>query len=219
MAELDRVEARMRVKLPASVIDWYGRDGALSVLARHSNADEPIGPKQFTLARSKDRLLIPFKNENQGVCQWAFTLDGTDDPPVHVDVDGAVAPWELNAQRFSDHVLACVWDYQLVFGRASLVEGQLPPLGESVMERLNDRFETGVTTFGWPGNRQLRFSNGDTAILIWASLDQADWFLAAPDPVSLAAVISALQDCDDLGSRLYGISDLGKAAIELAGQD
>jgi len=31
--------------------------------------------------------LVPIRHENQGVCVWAVELDGSDNPPVWVDVD------------------------------------------------------------------------------------------------------------------------------------
>lgn len=218
-AQLDSIESRLEMRLPAAVRDWYLREGALKILAKNSNSDEPIAAENFAAVKKGRDFVIPFKNENQGVCRWAFALDGSDDSPVYVDMDDDnTEPWQLNSRRFSEHVLAGVWDYQIVLDRAALVEGQMPPLEEETVQRLKGAFESEISTFGWPGGQQFRFRKGVTGVLIWASRDQADWFLGSDDEESLAATIIALSDCAGLRDRLYGCSELGRAALDIARQ-
>lgn len=92
------------------------------MLARYSNKDWPIAPPDFALKEWHTQRLLPFKNENQGVCVWAVDMDGSDDPPVYVDVDTGGAEWFLQAPTFSAHVNACVWDYARVLNQPALVQ-------------------------------------------------------------------------------------------------
>ncbi len=57
----------------------------------------------------QDRLannLLVFRWENQGVCAWAIRPDGSDDPPVVVDVDTQFKSWIECASSFSRHLYA-----------------------------------------------------------------------------------------------------------------
>src|SRR5258706_593941 len=82
-AAVRQVEMRLAISLPKSVRDWYGRQDAVRILADHSNADPPIPMKDFALLDWQSHQLLPFRNENQGVCTWAIDLNGSDDPPVY----------------------------------------------------------------------------------------------------------------------------------------
>ena len=178
----------MGLRLPESVRDWYGRDGATEILANHSNGDAVILVSQFAMKQSLSRQLLPFQVENQGVCEWSIMLDGSDDPPVYVDVDSNGAEWHLQAPTFSDHVRACVWDYKMVLGQPALVEAQNAPLSPESIEFLEHSFHAEPRTFGWPGDTQYRFSGHCQAVLIWSAEGQADWFVGATDGASLEEI-------------------------------
>lgn len=87
LGEIESAEQRLGVRLPPSVREWYSLESALSVLSEHSNDDPLIPVRDFALTDSTAGRLIPIRWENQGVCTWAILLDGSDDPPVLVDVD------------------------------------------------------------------------------------------------------------------------------------
>jgi len=179
----------------------------------HSNADHPIPPRQFALMEWRSQTLLPFRHENQYVCTWAVVLDGSEDPPVYVDVDSGGREWRMAASKFSEHVYSCVWDYRLVLGQPALVEAQNAALTPAAIERLRASFTEELRTYGWPGNAQYRFARERQAVLIWAGEHQADWFIAAPDEAALESVLRMVWTVDDVGDSLYDCSPIGKAVL------
>src|SRR5262245_47167949 len=113
-SEVEQAERRLGFELPASVREWYCEEKAIDSLAKYSNQDWPIPLREFAVKEWKTHRLLPFKYENQGVCTWAIFLDGSDDPPVYVDVDSHGTQWNMQAPTFSAYVHACVWDYAFV---------------------------------------------------------------------------------------------------------
>jgi hypothetical protein len=101
LGELARTQRRLGIDLPASMCEWYSYDCALSVLFENSNGDPPIPVAEFFVSESAVGPLIPIRRENQGVCTWAILLDGSNDPPVYVDVDSVGTEWRLHAKSFS----------------------------------------------------------------------------------------------------------------------
>ena len=121
MTELAAAEDRLKVRLPASLREWYSNPEADSILKQHSNSDPPIPVREFAVEKSPLGPLLPIRSENQGVCTWAVALDGSDDPPVFIDVDSRGTEWQRVATTFSAHVRPCVWDHRIVLGRPALV--------------------------------------------------------------------------------------------------
>ena len=99
IGRLERTEHACGIRLPPSVREWYSNDDALPILAAHSNDDPPIPLREFSLTESTVGRLIPIRHENQGVCTWAILLDGSDDPPVLVEVDSDGTAWQPVAPR------------------------------------------------------------------------------------------------------------------------
>jgi hypothetical protein len=91
---VEDVEIHLGLKLPESVRDWYGRDGAMQILAKHSNDDPPVPIQDLSIIEQHPNRLLPIRHENQGVCTWAVALDGSQDPPVLVDVDSGGKNWQ-----------------------------------------------------------------------------------------------------------------------------
>src|SRR5438105_2116871 len=87
ISEIEYAEQRLGIRFPTSVREWYSSSNALAILAQHSNDDPPIPIHEFALVQWHSHLLLPFRVENQGVCVWSILLDGSEDPPVSVDVD------------------------------------------------------------------------------------------------------------------------------------
>src|SRR5437868_559831 len=104
ISEVEHAERRLGFQLPSSVRQWYCNADAIGILARYSNDDWPISLREFAVKEWKTHRLLPFKNENQGVCIWAIMLDGSDDPPVYVDVDSNGVQWNMQAPTFSAYV-------------------------------------------------------------------------------------------------------------------
>ena len=205
--ELDDAERRIGLRLPASVREWYSCKKALAILAEHSNADPPIPIREFTTCDSALGTLLPIRRENQGVCYWAVRIDGSDDPAVVVDVDSN--GWIPCADRFSKYVYACVWDYRAVLHQPGLVQAQNRPLGPEVLQILRACFVEQPETYGWPGCTH-RFAGDRGGILIWESLDQADWFVGSPDEASLTSMLHRVWNLDDVGRSFYDCSDLAQ---------
>lgn len=206
-------ETRLGVKLPSSVRDWYCRDGAVRILAEHSNTDPPEEVEHLKIVDWRSHRLLPIRYENQGVCTWAIDLDGSEDPPVYVDVDTGGKEWQLFSPAFSQYVFSCVWDYRMVFFKPALVQAQNQVLSQEALEKLRGLFRQEIQTHSWPGSANHRFSNEHGAVLIWASEQQADWFVGASDANGLELTLRAVWGLDDVGSSLYKISDIGKEVL------
>jgi hypothetical protein len=213
-SDVDITERRLGFRFPASVREWYCNEEAIDILAKYSNQDPPIPLTEFAVTEWKSLRLLPFKYENQGVCTWSIVLDGSDDPPVYVDVDTDGAEWQPQAPTFSAYIYACVWDYVFVFDLAGLVQAQNEPLSTEALGQLRERFSEQPPTFGWPGSTQHRFVGKSQAILIWAGEDQADWFVGARDAKSLKSAVRTVWKVDDVGRSLYGCSEIGKAVLD-----
>jgi hypothetical protein len=199
--------------LPLSVREWYSFESAVAALAEHSNQDPPIAIRDFAVLEWNSHRLLPIRRENQGVCTWAIDLDGSEDPPVLVDVDSDGKEWHLLAPRFSSYVYSCIWDYRKVFGRAAIVQAQNGVLSRGALAVLSTKFAAELQTYGWPGSTQYRFDGGDAAILIWSSADQADWFIAASSAGRLKRTVADLWLLDGIGAALYGCSAIGEAVL------
>ena len=210
---LREAEDRLGFSLPPSVREWYSLDDAIEILAKYSNDDPPIPIRELTVLEWGSDKLLPFRNENQGVCTWAIMLDGSEDPPVYVDVDSGGREWQLLVPTFSAYVYSCVWDYSRVFRQLGLVQAQSMPLTPSAVETLSATFTEELRTHGWPGCTQYRFSGDQCAVLIWSSEDQADWFVSASDSITLEKTLKKVWNLDQVGKALYDCSDIGKTVL------
>ena len=183
----------------------------MPVLATHSNEDPPIPVREFSLDESTAGPLIPIRWENQGVCTWAILLDGSDDPPVMVDVDSDGTAWQPLAQKFSTYVYTCVWDYRIVMRQPALVQAQNGPLSPQALRALQGLFEERPRTSGWPGSAQYRFAGTQHGVLIWSTEDQqADWFVGAADVTSLESALRLVWDLDGVGESFYDGSGIAR---------
>lgn len=210
--QLKDAEKRLGMKLPRSVCDWYSDRDALSVLASHSNDDPPIPINEFTLEQWDSSDLLPFRHENQGVCVWSILLDGSDDPPVYVNLDDN--GWNKLATTFSGYVYSCVWDYAVVFAKPALVQAQNDPLTDHAISKLTADFSEHIQTYAWPGSKQFRFSRDRQAILIWSAENQADWFVAADDADALRSALQTVWQFDAVGQSFYDCSEIGKTVLQ-----
>lgn len=206
-------EARLGFGLPESVRDWYCRRRAIELMEENSNSDHPISLERFRTFSWQAHRLLPFRIENQGVCTWAFLLDRSDDPPVYVDVESNGKQWHLAAPSFSQFLSSCVWDYTRVFLQPGLLQAQNRPLSDPALTFLRRHFSERAATFAWPGHTQYRFCDSKGAILIWASEDQSDWFIASSDTKGLEAILNAIWTVDELADSLYSTSEFGEAVL------
>lgn len=213
-AAVQQAETHLAISLPRSVRDWYVREDAVKILADHSNADPPIPVRDFAVLTWQSHQLLPFRHENQGVCTWAIDLNGSDDPPVYVDVDTNGRVWQLLASSFSRYVYSCVWDYQMVFGQPGLVQAQNHALSAEARVKLEDLFRQELKTHGWPRSTQYRFHKNGQAILVWDGPRQADWYIAGSTAEALESALIAVWNLDDVGKSFYDCSVLGKETLQ-----
>jgi hypothetical protein len=213
VSDVERAEQRLGFRLPASVREWYCNDASINILAEHSNQDRPLPLAKFVVKVWKSRQLLPFQIENQGVCTWSIMLDGTDDPPVYVDVDSNGNEWQMMAPTFSAYVYACVWDYEMVLGEPALAQAQNKALSPEAVNQLERAFTAQPRTFGWPGSTQYRFAGKDHAVLIWSAANQADWFVGAHDEGSLETALRRVWNMDAVGKSFYDCSDIAMSVL------
>lgn len=215
-------EKQLRRVLPASVREWYSLDRSIDLLREYSNCDSPIdldqlgapaedwygsGPRDFL----KDDLLW-IMTENQGVCNWAVQLDGTDDPPVMVEVDSAPNEnWCKLASSFSEFIYCQIWDHPQDVAQCGAQESDL---AATDLELLQRHFKSGPTTSAWPGSINRRFTSADGRILIWFAEDHgADWFLYANSAEQMERLIRSVWKCGNLASTLYGNDEAAERAL------
>lgn len=208
-------EESLGLTLPTSVREWYSLPDAMEILA-HSN-DPPIHPRDFALVEWRSHHLVPIRHENQGVCVWAVLIDGSDDPPVYIQLDGS-QDWVLAAKSFSDYVYACVWDFTQVDRRRLFVQAQNYSLSDAAYAELQRSFASAVTTFGWPGDACFRFGATDGGILIHTSDAQADWYVGADDEPGLESILRLIWRLDGVGRELYSDSVPVRAVLARVAQ-
>ena len=166
--------------------------------------------RDFTFAESTVGRLLPIRWENQGVCTWALCFDGSDDPPVLVDVDSEV-PRGNCSPNTSRPTSSCVLDYHVVLRQPALVQAQNSPISSESLRDLAGLFDEGPRTSGWPGNTaQYRFAGSRLGVLIWSMEDQADWFGGAADATSLESALRLGWELDAVGESFYDCSKIGR---------
>jgi hypothetical protein len=224
IASLRRVESRIRKRLPVSLIEWYLQRNACAILMEHSNTDPPVALDDLgkpltdpTVRRPRELAnegLLPIRFQNQGVCTWAVRLDGSEDPPVVVTYDERLCEWIRCADHFSDYVFTCVWDYVFVLRGEILIQAQNDPIRDDALIELRKNFKAITTTFGWPGHTQYRFERGNWHLLIWASDEQADWFLTAMDSAAITDAMTFVWNIDNVGKSFWSNDEEGEQLVK-----
>ncbi len=221
VAEIQRREAAIGISIPESLKEWYGIENSVQILQQYSNCDvlvplERIGEpvEHWYGASHRDFVqqgLLWISRESQGVANWAVELDGTQDPPVLVEVDSAPNEiWELHARTFSDFVLSRVWDFTPAIAGVAANDVSL---GDAVVVALQLRYKQAVETFGWPGNRQLRFENELGRILIWQGPDGADLHLRAGNAESLGHLVRDVLAVTGVKIDFYPVTQVGESVL------
>lgn len=219
-------EVALGITFPDSVREWYSLDDAVGRLERYSNSDHAVpinelgtpfgdwyggGPRDFVA----EGLLL-FMQENQGVCNWAFKLDGEPDPAVVVEVDTAPdAAWLPCADQFSTFVRCQVWDRRPDY--ATGVAAQEEELSRFDLAYLRSHFREMPVTCGWPGHTNYRFENEHGGILIWdGGADRGvDWSIGSRSSSELHALLTQIWRCGKLSKSLYGNQADADSILEL----
>ena len=211
-----------RVGFPEALRQWYSLENATALLRQHSNDDHPVPLQELGEpvvdwygVKHRDFLsnsLLWIMGENQGVCNWAVDLNGSDDPPVLVEVDSAPKDnWVLHAGTFSEFIYCRVWDSPLWGFSCSPQE---PVLREYDLKLLRSRFLAEPTTYGWPGDAQVRFTAPQGRILLWITQScGVDWKVSARTADQLESLVQAVWDIGTLASTLYGPGAPGESVL------
>jgi hypothetical protein len=220
-------ERQCGVAFPAAVREWYlaGGPGLGRSIGCGRTADQMValrdlgrplanwyamGNADFVAAG-----LLIVMHENQGVCTWAVKLDGSDDPPVVVEVDSSARAarlsairWQRCAASFSAFMYCRAWDHGHALARIALaLSAQDVPLARRDLAFLRAHFTEGPRTFGHPGVANHRFFTDDSAILIWSGEDQCDWHLMASSDDALLRLLGRVARCGTLTDTLYALGD------------
>jgi hypothetical protein len=174
--------------LPPGVREWYSLTDGVSLLAQYSNKDALLPLENFVTCEHGNKKLIVFMYENQGVVWWAFDPGAGDDPPVYLNLDPPPNNWVFCCERFSIFIYTRLFDFRHRIDPENCVMGIGKPLDPSVEAILSEEFLAGPITFGWPGTRQIRFTQADVRITIHEDSQQSDWYFTADTTASLRKV-------------------------------
>ena len=200
---LQQAEQRLGMQLSASVREWFSLQNALEILNQHSNCDPAVAVSKWKIEPTDRGPLVQFKVENQGVCDWLFLVDGSDDPPVYVRIDrGDEEELVECAQTFSAYILSCVWDFSYLIKHS--VMANVDPIDQQTQATLRQQFSEQPPTYGWPGDVQNRFAGDGVSILLWTGRRQTDWIVGARSLAQLEAAIRQLWPLGELASKWYG---------------
>jgi hypothetical protein len=181
--------SKVEPDLPASVEQWYALPDGVSLLREYSNCDSPVAPQEFEYAGFGKKTLATFLYENQGVCWWAFDLNGGDDPAVYVVVDPPSSRWRLCCSRFSTFVYTRLFDFRhWCHSTLSAIEIG-PPLTAATLRDLRKSCRQHPSTHSWPGDAQYRFSDDDRRFTLCKTEGQTDWYLSATTEASLELAV------------------------------
>jgi len=200
-----------RVKVPASVREWYETPGAVEILREYSNEDKPLSVPELRLSRwirAEDPSIpldvLEFLWENQGVCVWAVALTGEDDPPV-------VVRWneegDLRARRcadtFSTFVFTRLWDFQPWVEEWVRFQAQEKPVSEIDLGYLRSMFREGPTTYTAACFSGIthRFEAPEGRIVVGnygseGTTESADWYVYATSLDDIRKLERKLQRCE-----------------------
>ena len=230
---LKKRERQCGVRFPAAVREWYLVSGpALGLdIGCGKTTDEMVPLRELgePLANwyamgSADFVragLLIVIHENQGVCTWVVKLDGSDDPPVVVEVDSSYKAaslskirWQRCAESFSTFMYCRAWDHGHSLDPISVWSAaQDQPLARRDLAFLRANFTEGPRTFGHPGVANYRFFTADSAMLIWAKKGGADWHLMASSDEALLRLLRCVSHAGTLTETLYTFDDPRSEAV------
>jgi len=178
-------ERRLGIRLPESVREWYSVVDGRNVLSKYSNGDWALDPSEFARVEVCGKELAKILVENQSVCWWGFELNGSDDPPVHVNLDPPPDNLFQYAATFSEFTYVRVFDFDGWWNEDRFLLEIREPLQQATIRWLESRFVSEPRSVGWPGVITYRFSTSLGRIIIWQGERQADWILTAPSSDAL----------------------------------
>lgn len=188
--------------------------------------DSPVYPERVVVDSPASRSrrfpgwpgpVLVLSDENQGVCSWGVPLDGSGHQVLVggdlLDTGHATVAYTASVEDF---IAARRWDYQCF--RPPLLMAQAAGLDQASLGYLQARLAPAVATTGWPGPRQYRFEHQDVRVMLWSCSGQCDWWISAPDKLSLKTFAAGLLGLSNLRRALYSNDDCGAQVLgELVG--
>ena len=204
---LDDVEYQHSISIPPSIREWYSMKEAMNILKTSILFDVPHPPQEWYNAGqfwqgnilchdllSEGFLLV--LSENQGVCHWVVKLDGSDDPPVFIEIDSVQNfIWQLHTNSFSEFIYNIVWKFIKKPDQIKLI-AYTPMLTQADLSTLNQSFKK-LPTLIYPRNEKLhRFISDSQSIEITEEQRAicVIWYLSAQSPSSLFSLSSQIWD-------------------------
>lgn len=106
------------------------------------------------------------------------------------------------------------WDGRCLNGKP-LLQAQAEELDDLSLEYLRDHFTEVPSTFGWPCERNYRFSGKGLLVMLWACTGQCDWWISGSES-SIAAYLPEFRRLSDLGQTLWSNDEAGTVLVESA---
>jgi hypothetical protein len=174
---IDSFEAKYRVKIPASLREWYSIENSVNlfeeILRPHTGIELKESPRIQAnygyLINDTDPFLIAI--ENQAVWFMAIKSNEGDNPPVYMRYNEPDESWVLHANSFSDWINALSWDYT-VLSKLSLstfdeyVVSATPEIHKKVSEFQVEASETYGCNVYFKGSKFVRMKKGNKRLLV-----------------------------------------------------
>jgi len=179
------------IVIPASVSEWYTLPDALDILRTYSNNDHPYQPSKFKLHQQDDWSIIEFMREHQSCCDWGFLLDGTEDPPVVIQID---ADWSPCADHFSTFIYTQIFDWQYFYLEQDEEENYedwsrvTSSVTKELLSQLLRFYQEEPRTWDYPGGPTYRYSGNRQRIIILDYDRRAYWSLLGATRQARAAL-------------------------------
>jgi hypothetical protein len=201
---LNDVEHQYSISIPPSIREWYSIKEAMNILKTSILFDVPHPPQewhnigQFWLG---DRLcndllsegFLLILSENQGVFHWAVKLDGSDDPPVFIEIDSVPNfIWQLYTKRFSEFIYDIVWKFVKKPEQIKLIA--YTSITQADLSALTQSFKK-LPTLIYPKEEKLYRFRGDSQSIEIREEQGAicvTWCLSAQSPSLLFSLASQI---------------------------
>jgi hypothetical protein len=174
---IDAFEEKYRVKVPASLREWYSIENSANLLKKISRPHIGIKLKDAPGIQSNcgypisdsDPFLIAI--ENQAVWFMAVKFNEGDDPSVYMRYNEPGESWGVHAHSFSDWIHALSWDYTIL-SKSSLstfdecVVSATPEIHQKVSGFQVDAPETYGCNVYFRGDKFVRMKKGEKCLLV-----------------------------------------------------
>jgi len=115
-------------------------------------------------------------------------MNGSDDPPVYLNIDPKRVKWVLCCEAFSTFIFTRVFDFRYWCDTDLWISGSGNPVNSETLKLIRDDLVEQPKTYGFPGDVQYRFARNDQRIIIWDSPQQAYWHFTADTIASVVDI-------------------------------